>query len=85
VRAGCAVVPVVIHGTRQILPSHRVAPRPGSITVRTLAVLEPVAGDHEPAAHLRDESRRLLLTHLGEPDLSDLSTTQPLVGETAQV
>jgi hypothetical protein len=48
-----------------------------------LAVLEPVAGDAEPAAHLRDESRRLLLSHLGEPDLSDLGAQQPLVGETA--
>jgi 1-acyl-sn-glycerol-3-phosphate acyltransferase len=83
VRAGCAVVPVVIHGTRQILPSHRVAPRPGSITVRMLAVLQPVAGDTEAAAHLRDESRRLLLSHLGEPDLSDLGGERPLVGETA--
>jgi hypothetical protein len=48
-----------------------------------LAVLEPVAGDSEAASHLRDESRRLLLAHLGEPDLADLGGQQPLVGETA--
>ena len=83
VRAGCAVIPVVIRGTRQVLPSHRVAPRPGAITVRMLAVLEPVAGDAEAAAHLRDESRRMLLSHLGEPDLAEPSGAAPLVGETA--
>jgi 1-acyl-sn-glycerol-3-phosphate acyltransferase len=83
VRAGCPVVPIVIRGTRQILPVHRVAPQPGTITVEMLAVLEPVAGDTEAAAHLRDEARRLLLVQLGEPDLSDLAAQPPLVGETA--
>jgi 1-acyl-sn-glycerol-3-phosphate acyltransferase len=82
-RAGCAVVPVVIRGTRQILPNNRVAPRPGTVTVQMLAVLQPAAGDNEAAAHLRDEARRLLLTHLGEPDLSHLAGQAPLVGETA--
>jgi hypothetical protein len=48
-----------------------------------LAVLQPVEGDAEAAAHLRDEARRMLLAHLGEPDLSDLAGPQPLVGETA--
>jgi 1-acyl-sn-glycerol-3-phosphate acyltransferase len=83
VRAGCPVVPIVIRGTRQILPVHRVAPQPGTITVEMLAVLEPVAGDSEAAAHLRDEARRLLLVQLGEPDLSDMAAQPPLVGETA--
>ncbi|HJS21240.1 MAG TPA: lysophospholipid acyltransferase family protein [Steroidobacteraceae bacterium] len=82
VRAGCAVVPVVIRGTRHVLPSHRVAPRPGSITVQMLAVLQPVAGDAEASAHLRDEARRILLAHLGEPDLAEPTST-PLLGETA--
>ena len=82
-RDEATVVPVCIHGTRHILPSHQVAPRPGTITVGMLAVLHPVAGDAEAAAHLRDESRRLLLSHLGEPDLSDEPAQQPLIGETA--
>lgn len=83
VRAGCTVVPVIIRGTRQILPSHRVAPTPGAITVEMLAVLQPVAGDLEAAAHLRDEARNLLLKHLGEPDLAEPTSTHPLLGETA--
>ncbi len=83
VRAACTVVPVVIRGTRQILPSHRVAPRPGTVTVEMLTVLQPAAGDPEAAAHLRDEARRLLLVQLGEPDLAEPAAEQPLVGETA--
>jgi 1-acyl-sn-glycerol-3-phosphate acyltransferase len=82
VRAGCTVVPVIIRGTRQILPSHRIAPRPGVVWVEMLGVLHPTAGDAEAAAHLRDEARHILLTHLGEPDLAE-STNTPLVGETA--
>ncbi len=83
VRAGCTVVPVVIRGTRQVLPSHRVAPVPGVITVEMLAVLRPEAGDPDAAAHLRDEARHLLLTRLGEPDLAEPTSTHPLVRETA--
>lgn len=83
VRAGLPVVPILIRGTRQILPSHRVAPRPGLISVEMLGILQPAAGDPEAAAHLRDESRRLLLTHLGEPDLAEAATASPMLGETA--
>jgi 1-acyl-sn-glycerol-3-phosphate acyltransferase len=83
VRAGLPVVPILIRGTRQILPSHRVAPRPGLISVEMLGILQPTAGDTEAAAHLRDESRRMLLTHLGEPDLAEAATASPLLGETA--
>ena len=83
VRAGCTVVPVIIRGTRQILPSHRVAPRPGVIAVEMLGILQPTAGDAEAAAHLRDEARRILLTHLGEPDLAEPAGSSHLVGETA--
>ena len=83
VRAGSAVVPVLIRGTRHILPSHRVAPRPGVVSVEMLGILQPVPTDPEAAIHLRDESRRLLLQQLGEPDLSGSDSVRPLVGETA--
>jgi 1-acyl-sn-glycerol-3-phosphate acyltransferase len=83
VRANCAVVVMIIRGTRHILPSHRVAPRPGVVTVELLTVLEPKPGDRDAAVHLRDEARRVLLNHLGEPDLSNLTGTEVLLGETA--
>jgi hypothetical protein len=74
---------MIIRGTRHILPSHRVAPRPGVVTVELLTVLEPKPGDRDAAVHLRDEARRVLLNHLGEPDLSNLTGTEVLLGETA--
>jgi 1-acyl-sn-glycerol-3-phosphate acyltransferase len=83
VRAGCTVAPVIIRGTRQILPSHRVAPRPGLISVELLGILQPPPGHTDAAAHLRDESRRMLLAQLGEPDLSESENNAPVVGETA--
>lgn len=83
VRAKCPVVVAIIRGTRQILPSHRIAPRPGTVTVELLAVLEPTSDHPEAAIRLRDEARRILLAHLGEPDLSQATGVQPLAGETA--
>ena len=82
-RAGCTVVPVLIRGTRQILPNNRVAPRPGIISVEMLGILHPPTGHADAAAHLRDEARRILLAQLGEPDLSESENNAPLVGETA--
>jgi 1-acyl-sn-glycerol-3-phosphate acyltransferase len=82
-RAGCTVVPVIIRGTRQVLPNNRVAPRPGIISVELLGILQPAPDDPDAAAHLRDEARRMLLTQLGEPDLAESENNSPLVGETA--
>ncbi|HEY6453236.1 MAG TPA: lysophospholipid acyltransferase family protein [Steroidobacteraceae bacterium] len=64
-RAGLAVVPVVIRGTRACLPPDHLLPHPGPIGVEVLAPLP--AGD--PAA-LRDGARAALLAALGEPDLA---------------
>jgi len=83
VRAKCPVVVTIIRGTRQVLPSHRVAPRPGVITVELFAVLQPQTDHADAAVLLRDEARRVLLAQLGEPDLSHLTATAPLLGETA--
>jgi 1-acyl-sn-glycerol-3-phosphate acyltransferase len=70
VRARCPVVPAVIRGSRSILPGTRSLPWPGAIEVELLAPLLPQAVDGETAAHaLRDESRRVILERLGEPDL----------------
>jgi 1-acyl-sn-glycerol-3-phosphate acyltransferase len=83
VRAKCPVVVTVIRGTRHVLPSHRVAPRPGVITIELIAILQPQLDHADAATLLRDEARRVLLARLGEPDLSHLSGTAPLLGETA--
>jgi 1-acyl-sn-glycerol-3-phosphate acyltransferase len=69
VRNGYPVVPLVIRGTRRLLPPHFLWPRPGRVE---LELLEPLAsageGAEADATMLRDRSRELILARLGEPD-----------------
>jgi len=67
-RAGCPVVPAVIHGSRQVLPGSRRLPRPGRIVVELLPAIVAEGEDAAPA--LRERSRALILARLGEPDLA---------------
>lgn len=67
-RAGCPVVPAVIHGSRQVLPGSRRLPRPGRIVVELLPAILAEGEDAAPA--LRERSRALILARLGEPDLA---------------
>jgi 1-acyl-sn-glycerol-3-phosphate acyltransferase len=70
VSARCPVVPCVIRGTRQILPSPRLFPRPGRIHFEILEPLHPDL-DLPPdraAAALRDAARAAILARVGEPD-----------------
>jgi 1-acyl-sn-glycerol-3-phosphate acyltransferase len=62
------VVPLAIHGTRTMLPAHRVLPRPTRLRVTIVPALnrgEPIT---DPRAALV-ESRRRILEHLDESDL----------------
>ena len=74
-RAGCAVVPMTIRGTRHVLPPGTFLMTPGKIT---LDVLEPVApqdvGTEPQALELRERARSAILEALGEPDLAAVST-----------
>ncbi len=72
-RAGLPVVPIVIRGTRNILPSGRFLPRYGRIEIQVLAQISLPAG-LDPAAiatMTRDQARVKILAALGEPDLAD--------------
>jgi 1-acyl-sn-glycerol-3-phosphate acyltransferase len=72
-RADLPIVPICIKGTRRILPSGRLLPRPGRIDVQVLPALGPMSG-LEPAAAIaatRDQARSRILAALGEPDLSE--------------
>lgn len=72
-RARLPVVPIVIRGTRQVLPSSRLLPRPGRIEIQVLPVVGPMY-DLEPAAAIvatRDQARARILAALDEPDLSE--------------
>ena len=67
VRAGMPVVPVVIRGSRHMLPAGRILPRPGRLDV----IVKPAIRLSETlhAAALLDEARRSILADVGEPDL----------------
>ena len=67
-RAKLPIVPVVIYGSRQKLPSGSRLPAPGPLRVR---VCEPVRLLTERSAReLMAATRRAMLAHLDEPDLA---------------
>ncbi len=71
VRAGCPVVPCVLRGTREALPTPGMRLTPGRLAVEFLPALPVIvdAAEHATVA-LRDRARREILAALGEPDLS---------------
>ena len=69
--AGLPVVPLAIRGTRSILRAESWFPRRGAITVVVGDALSPGSGERwAEAVRLRDETRRYILRHCGEPDLA---------------
>jgi 1-acyl-sn-glycerol-3-phosphate acyltransferase len=71
-RVNLPVVPLVIRGTRYILPSGRFLPRLGQIDIQVLPSIGPLP-DLKPAeaiAQTRDQAHARILDALGEPDLS---------------
>jgi 1-acyl-sn-glycerol-3-phosphate acyltransferase len=67
-RAGLAVVPIVIRGSRDKLPAHKLFPAPGPLRVWICAPLDP--SHHDSARDLMHATRRAMLEHLDEPDLA---------------
>ena len=65
------LIPVAIHGTRQILRADSWFPRRGLIRVSVGSAITPRAGEQwQSALDLRDRCRRFLLQQIGEPDLA---------------
>jgi 1-acyl-sn-glycerol-3-phosphate acyltransferase len=81
-RTELPIVPIAIRGTRHILPSGRVLPRPGRIHVQVLPPLAPLTGVDPAVAtsQLRDQSRARILAALDEPDLSETDGVAALQG-----
>lgn len=67
-RAGIPVVPVVIRGTRGILPADTLLPQAGRIDVEIFPALFPQGSRGEDARALRDAARACVLARCGEPD-----------------
>jgi 1-acyl-sn-glycerol-3-phosphate acyltransferase len=78
-RAGLPVVPVVIRGSRAKLPAGALLPAPGPIRVR---ICEPIpAADHDSAKSLMLAARQAILTHLEEPDLDSVQSSEPAAAD----
>jgi 1-acyl-sn-glycerol-3-phosphate acyltransferase len=71
VEAGIPMVPVTILGTRSKLRSDSWFPRRGHVSVVIEKPVLPTGEDWPAALRLREEVRRVILNHLGEPDLAD--------------
>jgi 1-acyl-sn-glycerol-3-phosphate acyltransferase len=71
-KAGLPIVPVVVHGARQVLPAGVWLPQRVPMTIEILEPVEPPGpGETNGAARLRDEARRRMLERVGEPDLEE--------------
>lgn len=68
VRGGLPVVPMVIRGTRHLLPAHVWLPRHVHIEVEVLPAIAPEARSGDGARALRDAVRAEILARCGEPD-----------------
>jgi len=68
-RAGCPVVPAVIHGTRRALPPDGGLPRPQRLRIQLLPAIELQVGPGA-ATRLQEQARAAILAALGEPDLT---------------
>lgn len=63
------IVPIVIRGSRDMLPSGRWLAKPATLEVIIMSPLD-AAGDDHPAKILRRRARDRMLAELGEPDLT---------------
>jgi len=66
-RGQVPIVPVVIRGSRRMLPAAHILPRPGRLEVIIKPALFPTATAN--VASLLEEARRSILAELDEPDL----------------
>ena len=67
-RNGMPVVPIVINGTRDMLPANRTLPRPGKLSITITTAVNNGAPISNVASAL-EESRGQILLHLNEADL----------------
>ena len=68
-KAGVPVVPVVISGSRHILPAEAALPRHGHLRIDVLTPIEPSDPAYGNARELAELARQRILAVLDEPDL----------------
>jgi len=69
IRAGVPVVPVVISGSRHVLPGGHLLPRHGHLRIDVLTPIEPGSESFGNSKDLAELSRQRILGILDEPDL----------------
>jgi 1-acyl-sn-glycerol-3-phosphate acyltransferase len=67
-QAGVPVLPVVMRGTRSMLPDGVWVPRPARLEVWVGEPIAPEGSDWQAAIALRDKAREAILARSGEPD-----------------
>ncbi|WP_316195978.1 MULTISPECIES: AMP-binding protein [unclassified Bradyrhizobium] len=71
------VLPGIIKGTRTMLRSDQWFPRHSAISVAICDPIMPSGSDFQAVIRLRDQVRRVMLAHVGEPDLDELVKPEP--------
>lgn len=72
-RGKMPLVPVAISGTRYMLPSGRLLPRPNTLRFEILPAISPGDSDFTDSRALAEIARQRILAVVAEPDLLDLS------------
>jgi 1-acyl-sn-glycerol-3-phosphate acyltransferase len=70
---GLPVLPITIRGSRSVLRADGWFPRRGSLSVIVGDPIPPEGNDWQSALGMRDEARRQIMKHLGEPDLAPVA------------
>jgi len=69
IKGGMPVVPVVLSGSRRVLPGGHILPRHGHLRIDVMNPVEPGDAAYENSAALAELSRQRILEVLDEPDL----------------
>jgi 1-acyl-sn-glycerol-3-phosphate acyltransferase len=72
IKGNMPVVPVVISGSRRVLPGGHILPRHGHLRIDVLTPIEPGEPEYGDSRELAALSRQRILTVLDEPDLLQL-------------
>jgi 1-acyl-sn-glycerol-3-phosphate acyltransferase len=67
--SGAPIIPITLRGMRSVLRAGSWLPRRHAIEVLIHPALRPQGHDWRAALRLRDEARRVIGAHCGEPDL----------------
>jgi 1-acyl-sn-glycerol-3-phosphate acyltransferase len=76
-QAGLSVVPGALRGTRSMLRGGQWFPRWSPLGLAIGAPLTPTGKDFASVVKLRDDARKFVLAHCGEPDLDQLVKPAP--------